>query len=69
MTETNNSKQTWPEAIQLAIYKRGRGFGLGTALNKSSWQSERDLTWGPPSPLAEVGEVSFRSTGHGSENV
>ena len=59
----------WPEAIQRAIYKRGRGFELGTALNKSSWQSERDLTWGPPSRVAEVGEVSFRSTGHGSENV
>ena len=59
----------WPEAIQLAIYKRVRGFELRTALNKSSWQSERDLTWGPPSPVAEVEEVPFRSTGHGSENV
>ena len=59
----------WPEAVQLAIYKRGRGFELGTALSKPSWQSERDLTWGLPSPVAEVAEVSFRSTGHGSENV
>ena len=55
----------WPEAIHLAIYKRGRGFELGTALNKPSWQSERDLTWGPPSAVAEVAEVSFRLTGHG----
>ena len=59
----------WPEAIQLAIYKRGRGFELVTAVKKSSGQSERDLTWGPPSLVADVGEVSFRSTGHGSENV
>ena len=60
----------WPEAMQLAIYKRGGGFELGTAaLNKSSWHSERDLTWGPPSLVAEVVEVSFRSTSQGSENV
>ena len=25
----------WPEAIQLAIYKRGRGFDLVTTVNKS----------------------------------
>ena len=25
----------WPEAIQLAIYKRGRGFDLGITVNKS----------------------------------
>jgi len=27
----------WPEANQLAIYKRGRGFELGTTENKSRW--------------------------------
>ena len=26
----------WPEANQLAIYKRGRGFELGTTVTKSS---------------------------------
>ena len=26
----------WPEANQLAIYKLGRGFELGTTVNKSS---------------------------------
>ena len=26
----------WSEANQLAIYKRGRGFDLGTTVNKSS---------------------------------
>ena len=26
----------WPEANQFAIYKRGQGFELGTAENKSS---------------------------------
>ena len=26
----------WPEANQLAIYKRGRGFELGTTMNKFS---------------------------------
>ena len=43
MTETNNRNQTlqvknpnWQEANQLAIYKRGRGFELGTTMNKSS---------------------------------
>ena len=38
----------WPEANQLAIYKRGRGFELGTTENKSSWRSVRDLNLGPP---------------------
>ena len=38
----------WREANQLAIYKRGRGFELGTTVNKSSWRSERDLNSGPP---------------------
>ena len=43
MTETNNWNQTlqvnnpnWQEANQLAIYKHGRGFELGTTMNKSS---------------------------------
>ena len=43
MTETNNKNQTlqvknpnWQEANQLAIYKCGRGFELGTTMNKSS---------------------------------
>ena len=45
MTETNNSNiikhnriknPNWPETNQLAIYKRGRGFELGTTVNKSS---------------------------------
>lgn len=27
---------SWPEANQLAIYKRGRGFERGTTVNKSS---------------------------------
>ena len=35
------------EANQLAIYKHGRGFELGTTVNKSSWRSERDLNSGP----------------------
>ena len=43
MSETNNWNQTlqvknpnWQEANQLAFYKRGRGFELGTTMNKSS---------------------------------
>ena len=43
MSETNNWNQTlqaknpnWQEANQLAFYKRGRGFELGTTVNKSS---------------------------------
>ena len=43
MTETNNWNQTlqvknpnWQEANQLPFYKRGRGFELGTTMNKSS---------------------------------
>ena len=33
----NRVKNTnWPEAIQLAIYKRSRGFEIGTIKNKSS---------------------------------
>ena len=38
----------WPEANQLAIYKRGRGFELGTTENKSSKRSGRDLNPRPP---------------------
>ena len=38
----------WPEANQLAIYKQGRGFELGTTVNKSSYRSEWDLNSGPP---------------------
>ena len=33
---------------QLAIYKRGRGFELGTTENKSSKWPERDSNPGPP---------------------
>ena len=36
-----------PEANQLAIYKHGRGFELGTTVNKSSKCSIRDLNLGP----------------------
>ena len=32
----------------MAIYKRGRGFELGTTENKSSKWPERDLNPGPP---------------------
>ena len=38
----------WPEANQLAFYKRGRGFELGTTVNKSSERSGRDLNSAPP---------------------
>ena len=34
--ELNRVKNPWPEANQLAIYKRGQGFELGTTVNKSS---------------------------------
>ena len=37
----------WPEANQLAIYKRGQGFELVTTVNKSSKRSGRDLNLGP----------------------
>ena len=37
----------WPEANQLAIYKHGRGFELGTTVNKSSPAvRRRDLNFG-----------------------
>ena len=39
---------SWPEANQLAIYKHGRGFELGTTKNKSRSRSERDLNLGLP---------------------
>ena len=36
-TELNRVKNpNWPEANQLVIYKCGRGFELGTTMNKSS---------------------------------
>ena len=38
----------WPEANQLAIYKHGRGFELGTTVNKSSFRSAPDLHFGGP---------------------
>ena len=38
----------WPKASLLAIYKRGRGFELGTTENKSSKRSGWDLNSGPP---------------------
>ena len=56
MPETNNSNiikhnrvknPNWPEADQLAIYKHGPGFELGTTTNKSSLRSGRDLNSGP----------------------
>ena len=31
-----DKNRNWPEANQLAIYKHGRGFELGTTENKSS---------------------------------
>ena len=34
--ELNRAKNPWPEANQLAIYKRGQGFELGTTVSKSS---------------------------------
>ena len=37
----------WPEANQLAFYMRGRGFELGTTVNKSSKRSGRDVNSGP----------------------
>ena len=38
----------WPEANHFAIYKCGRGFELGTTVNKSSKRSEQDLNSGTP---------------------
>ena len=38
----------WPEANQLAIYKRDRGFELVTTVNESSKRSWRDLNSEPP---------------------
>ena len=55
VNETNNLKKhnmvktsNWFEANQLAIYKRDRGFELGTTENKCSKRSGRDLNSGPP---------------------
>ena len=40
--ELNRVKNpNWLEANQLAIYKHGRGFELGTTVNKSSRRSEQ----------------------------
>ena len=40
--ELNRVKNpNWLEANQLAIYKHGQGFELGTTVNKSSWRSEQ----------------------------
>ena len=40
--ELNRVKNpNWPEENQLAIYKHGQGFELGTTVNKSSWRSEQ----------------------------
>ena len=38
----------WPEANHFPIYKRSRGFELGTTVNKSSKRSDRDLNSEPP---------------------
>ena len=38
----------WPEESQLAFYKGGQGFELGTTVNKSSYRSGQDLNSGPP---------------------
>ena len=43
-----DSKPQLAGGNQLAIYKRGRGFELGTTENKSSKWPERDLNQGPP---------------------
>ena len=43
-----NMVKNWPEANQLAIYKRGQGFELGTTENKSSKWSVLNLNTGPP---------------------
>ena len=50
--KVNRAKNpNWPETNQLSIYKRGRGFELGTTENKSTQRcqrSGRDLKSGPP---------------------
>ena len=38
----------WSEANQLAIYTNGRGFELGTTMNKSGKWPARDLNSGIP---------------------
>ena len=48
LLELNRVKNpNWPDANQLVIYERDRGFELGTTVNKSSQRSERDLNLGP----------------------
>ena len=44
----HNMVKNWLEANQLAIYKRGLGFELGTTENKSSKWSVLNLNTGPP---------------------
>ena len=44
----NNKVKNPNEANQLAIYKRGLGFELGTMKNKSSQRSGWDLKSEPP---------------------
>ena len=43
--EINRVKNPWLEANQLAIYQGGKGFELGTTVNKSSWRSGQGGTW------------------------
>ena len=45
MVKVPNRKE---ENKQWLLYKGGREFEFGTAENKSSWRSERDLNSGPP---------------------
>ena len=50
----------WPEANQLAtVYKHGRGFELGTTVNKSSYRTERGLNSG-------ASELQVRRSNHSS---
>ena len=39
LNRVKNPNINWPEANQLVIYKRGRGFGLGTIVNKNMYSS------------------------------
>ena len=69
MTETNNSNiiklnrvknPKWPEANQLVIYKRGRGFELVTTVNKSSQRSGWDLNSSPPNTKSSAQTTRLR---------
>ena len=53
----------WPEANQLAIYKRGRGFEFGTTMNKSSQRSWRDMNSRPLN--CKSGPLTTRPRYHG----